>query len=63
MNEFWKVRDRYEKQLRMHNSRGLESSIARLVDAQAQCRTTGLPAEAIAKQALLSLCHSAGRRV
>jgi DNA polymerase-3 subunit delta len=60
--EFWKVRDRFERQLRMHSSKGLEASISRLVDAQAQCRTTGFPAEAIAKQALLSLCYMAGRR-
>ncbi|MDR3126006.1 MAG: DNA polymerase III subunit delta [Rickettsiales bacterium] len=62
MAEFWKVRDRFERQLRMHNSKRLEASISRLVDAQAQCRTTGMPAEAIARQALLSLCYAAGRR-
>ena len=58
----WKVSDRLARQLRGWPANRLSEAMNRLVEAEMQCKTTGLPADAITGQTLLGIALSARNR-
>lgn len=52
---FWKQRGVFAAQARAWRPAALKSGLARLIAAEADCKTTGLPAETMAARALLGL--------
>jgi len=52
---FWKQRGAFAAQARAWRPAALKSALARLIAAEADCKTTGLPAETMAARALLGL--------
>ena len=52
---FWKQRGAFSAQARAWRPAALKSALARLVAAEADCKSTGLPAETMAARALLGL--------
>ena len=52
---FWKLRGPFLAQARAWRLDALEDGLARLIAAEIQCKTTGLPAETMAGRALLGL--------
>lgn len=58
----WKVSDRLARQLRGWPANRLTEAMNRLVEAEMQCKTTGLPADAITGQTLLGIALSARNR-
>jgi DNA polymerase-3 subunit delta len=59
---FFKQNDAFRAQLRHWPSAALGAALARLTEAEVQCKTTGLPAEAVCAQALTRLCAEARAR-
>lgn len=58
---FWKDRSSFERQLRKWNSVKLERAIKLLLDAEVQCKSSGLPAEEICGRTLLRLAMAGAR--
>ena len=52
---FWKQRGAFTAQARSWRPAALKSALARLIAAEADCKTTGLPSETMAARALLGL--------
>lgn len=62
---FFKVASAFQSQLRLWSPRRLAQILERLVDAEARCKTTGMPADAVCGQALTEIALMAralGRR-
>ena len=59
---FWKLADRFKAQSRAWPVPQLADSLERLLEAEAACKTTGAPAEAIASRTLLQIATKAPRR-
>ncbi len=58
---FWKLSDRFKVQSRAWSVPRLAASLERLIEAEAACKTTGAPAEAIAGRTLLQIATQAPR--
>jgi DNA polymerase-3 subunit delta len=57
------VRRRFESHLRSWPLSRLGDALKRILDAELECKSTGLPDEAIARRLCLALAHNAaGRR-
>ena len=59
---FFKRRPAFVRQLRAWTTDNLATAIDRLLDAEIQCKSTGVPERAICHRALLALAGAAGRR-
>jgi DNA polymerase-3 subunit delta len=59
---FWKTVDRFTAQCTAWSSRPLARALDRLLQAEAACKETGAPAEAIAARALLEIAANAPLR-
>ncbi len=59
---FFKRREAFARQLRAWTTVDLATAIDRLLDAEIQCKSTGLPDQAICRRALLALAGAARRR-
>lgn len=58
----WKVSDRLSRQLRNWPEKRLAEAMDRLMDAEMLCKTSGMPADVIAGQAIMGLAISARAR-
>ena len=58
----FKVADRFRRQLSRWPTDRLGKALELLVDAEADCKTTGMPAAEITSRALMQLARAAGRR-
>lgn len=59
---FWKHQTRFRRQLRLWPPGRAADAMERLVQAEAACKQTGVPAEALAERTLLSLAGLAARQ-
>ena len=59
---FFKRRAAFARQMRTWTTANLATAIGRLLDAEIQCKTTGLPDQTICRRALLALAGAARRR-
>jgi DNA polymerase-3 subunit delta len=58
---FFKKLPAFRTHMRRWPSDGLIKLLARLLDAETQCKTTGFPAEEITAQILLGICYQAAQ--
>jgi DNA polymerase-3 subunit delta len=59
---FWKLSGRFRRQAGAWSARRLAWSLERLIDAEAACKQTGAPGEALASSALLAIARRAPAR-
>ena len=57
----FKAADRFRRQLSRWPADRVGQALERLIEAETECKTTGMPAEEICSRAIMQLCRAAGR--
>lgn len=57
----FKAADRFRRQLSRWSAERAGQALERLIEAEMECKSTGMPAEEICSRAVMALCRAAGR--